>query len=50
MLYPERRVIAPDTDRIVFTLPGNGMSTTLFRIDATCRENVKHHGKDERVE
>ena len=50
MLYPERRVIAPDTDRIVFTQPGNGMSTTLFRIDAPCRENVKHHGKDERVE
>lgn len=30
MLYPERRRIADDTDRIVFTPAGNGMSTTLF--------------------
>ena len=31
MLYPERREIAADTDRIVFTPPGTGLSTTLFR-------------------
>ena len=33
MLYPERREIAADTDRIVFTPQGNGLSTTLFRTD-----------------
>jgi hypothetical protein len=33
MLYPERRVIASDSDRIVFTPSETGMSTTLFRID-----------------
>jgi hypothetical protein len=32
MLYPERREISADTDRIVFTPQGNGLSTTLFRI------------------
>ena len=31
MLYPERREIAADTDRIVFTPSTTGMSTTLFR-------------------
>ena len=31
MLYPERREIAADTDRIVFTPSATGMSTTLFR-------------------
>ena len=31
MLYPERHKIAADTDRIVFTPSGNGMSTTIFR-------------------
>jgi hypothetical protein len=31
MLYPERREIAADTDRIVFTPSSTGMSTTLFR-------------------
>ena len=31
MLYPERREIAADTDRIVFTPPGTGLFTTLFR-------------------
>ena len=31
MLYPVRREIAADTDRIVFTPSGNGMSTTIFR-------------------
>ena len=30
MLYPERREIAADTDRIVFTPQGDGMSTTIF--------------------
>ena len=30
MLYPERREIAADTDRIVFTPSGTGLSTTLF--------------------
>ena len=33
MLYPERRAIAADTDRIVFTSARKGMSTTLFRLD-----------------
>ena len=33
MLYPERRAIAADTDRIVFTPARKGMSTTLFRLD-----------------
>ena len=33
MLYPERRVIASDADRIVFTPSETGMSTTLFHID-----------------
>jgi len=33
MLYPERREIATDTDHIVFTPAGKGMSTTLFRLD-----------------
>ena len=33
MLYPERRAIAADTDRIVFTPQGDGMSTTLFRTE-----------------
>ena len=31
MLYPERRAISDDTDRIVFTPTGKGMSTTIFR-------------------
>ena len=31
MLYPERRKIAADTDRIVFTPQCDGMSTTIFR-------------------
>ena len=31
MLYPERREIAADTDRVVFTPPCDGMSTTIFR-------------------
>ena len=31
MLYPERREIAAATDRIAFTPPGDGMSTTIFR-------------------
>lgn len=34
MLYPARRAIAADADRIVFTPDGKGMSTTLFRLDA----------------
>ena len=33
MLYPERREIAADTDRIVFTPSGTGLSTTLFRYE-----------------
>ena len=33
MLYPERREIAADTDRIVFTPPGTGLTTTLFRYE-----------------
>ncbi len=33
MLYPERREISADTDRIVFTPSGNGFSTTLFRTE-----------------
>ena len=33
MLYPERRAFAADTDCIVFTPAGKGMSTTLFRLD-----------------
>ena len=33
MLYPERRAVAADTDRIVFTSARKGMSTTLFRLD-----------------
>ena len=31
MLYPERREMADNTDRIVFTPKGDGMSTTIFR-------------------
>ena len=34
MLYPERRAVAADTDRIIFTPARKGMSTTLFRLDA----------------
>ena len=33
MLYPERREIAADTDRIVFSPSGAGLSTTLFRYE-----------------
>ena len=33
MLYPERREISADPDRIVFTPSGNGFSTTLFRTE-----------------
>ena len=33
MLYPERRNIAADTERIVFTPPGKGASTTIFRYE-----------------
>jgi len=33
MLYPERREIAVDTDRIVFTSHGDSLSTTLFRTE-----------------
>ncbi len=33
MLYPERRAIAEDSDRITFTPHGDGMSTTLFRLE-----------------
>ena len=33
MLYPERREIAADTDRIVFTPVGATFSTTLFRTE-----------------
>ncbi|MBR4170647.1 MAG: hypothetical protein IKR48_03245 [Kiritimatiellae bacterium] len=33
MLYPERREIAADTDRIVFTPIGTTFSTTLFRTE-----------------
>ena len=36
MLYPEHRVIAADTDRIVFTPANEGMSTTLFGLDTPC--------------
>ena len=32
MLYPESRIIAVATDRIVFTPQGTGMSTTIFRL------------------
>ena len=31
MLYPERREISANTDSIVFTPQGDGMSTTIFR-------------------
>ena len=31
MLYPERREVSADTDRIVFTPQVDGMSTTIFR-------------------
>ena len=34
MLYPERREVGADTDRIVFTPLGDGMSTTIFRYQA----------------
>ncbi len=37
MLYPERREIAVDTDRILFTPAGTGMSTTLFRVRQNAR-------------
>ncbi len=33
MLYPERRLIASDTDTIVFTPPTTGMYTALFRLE-----------------
>ena len=33
MLYPERREMSADTDRIVFTPLGDGLSTTLFRTE-----------------
>ena len=33
MLYPERREMSADTDRIVFTPQGDGFSTTLFHTD-----------------
>ena len=33
MLYPERRPIAENTDKIVFTPSTTGMSTTLFRLE-----------------
>ena len=41
MLYPERREIAADTDRIVFTPSATGMSTTLFRCRFAAREYAK---------
>ena len=33
MLFPERRPIAENTNKIVFTPSTNGMSTTLFRLE-----------------
>ena len=33
MLYPERRLVSENTGTIVFTPAGDGMSTTLFRLE-----------------
>ena len=45
MLYPERREIAADTDRIVFTPSATGMSTTLFRCRYTNRKGIPVGGQ-----